>query len=122
IDMGANRGEVETIIDVLGSDDRGDCLVMQLRPTSANPDDERRLEEQIASLTDARERPDKPGAAIIYASAPLEEGPGGGRGGARLREAGIPAFPTYERCASALAKVRTYYRFREENGVPVRAG
>jgi acyl-CoA synthetase (NDP forming) len=30
-----------------------------------------------------------------------------------LREIGIPVFPTYERAATALAKVSAHYRFRE---------
>jgi hypothetical protein len=35
---------------------------------------------------------------------------------ARLREIGVAAYPTYERAATAMRKVLTYYRFREDVG------
>ena len=118
IDMGSNRSEIDTIIDALSSDANVDCLVMQLRPASGDPDDNRRLEVQIEALARAKESSRKPVAAIVYSSAPLEEGPAIAAVDARLREIGIPSFPTYERAATAIAKVSAYYRFREAAGAP----
>jgi len=113
IDMGANRSEIDTIMRVLSQDRHVDCLVMQMRPASGSADEERRLEAQIEALTDARKQSHKPVAAIVYSSDPLNDGPVIARIDARLREVGIPAFPTYERAAAALAKVSAYYRFRD---------
>ncbi|MDP6605067.1 MAG: CoA-binding protein [Dehalococcoidia bacterium] len=113
IDMGSNRTEIETIMEVLISDAHVDCLVVQLRPGSDDPDDQRRLDAQLDALVQAREHAQKPVAAIVYSSAPLDEGPAITAIDERLRAIGIPAFPTYERAAAALAKVSAYYRFRE---------
>ena len=107
------RMEIDTIVEVLVSDAHVDCLVMQLRPGSGDPDDERRLNTQIEALARAKERSQKPVAAIVYSSTPLDEGPAIADIDKRLREIGIPMFSTYERAATVLAKVSAYYRFCE---------
>ena len=118
IDMGSNRTEIDTIMDALVSDAHVDCLVVQLRPAAGDPGDGRRLDRQIEAIARAKEHSDKPVAAIVYSSTPLEQGPVIAEMEARLSEMGVPAFPTYERAAAALARVSAYYRFREAAGVP----
>jgi acyl-CoA synthetase (NDP forming) len=119
IDMGANRREIDQIMDLLSADANVDCIVMQIRAAQPGPDaaeDERRLDAQIGSLARCRERTGKPIAAILYSPTPLEDGPAMAALDARLRAAGIPAFPGYERAASAIAKVRAYYEAQAAAG------
>jgi acyl-CoA synthetase (NDP forming) len=118
IDMGANRAEIDTIMDVLASDANVDCLVVQIRAAQPGPDaadDARRLEAQVGALARCRERTGKPIAAILYSPTPFADGPAMAALDARLGAIGVPAFAGYERAASALAKVRAYYRF---HGMP----
>ncbi|MDO8794309.1 MAG: CoA-binding protein [Vicinamibacterales bacterium] len=112
IDMGANRAEIDAIMDALAEDANVDCLVMQIRPAQEGSDDDaRRLEAQLAALARCRGRTGKAIAAILYSPTPLDDGAAMAALDARLREIGIPAFPTYERAASAIRKVIGYYRF-----------
>jgi acyl-CoA synthetase (NDP forming) len=113
IDMGSNRSEIDTIMEVLISDANVDCLVVQLRPASGDPDDVQRLNAQFDAIEQAKERSQKPVAAIVYSSAPVDEGPAIAAIDERLRAIGVPSFPTYERAATAIARVSAYYRFLE---------
>jgi acyl-CoA synthetase (NDP forming) len=113
VDMGSNRSEMDTILDVLTEDPGIDCLVMQVRPTTGDPADVERLEGQLTALSRIRERSGLPVAALISSSTPLEDGPAVASLDARLRDIGVAAYPTYERAANAMRKVLGYYRFRE---------
>jgi acyl-CoA synthetase (NDP forming) len=115
IDMGSNRSEIEGIIQVLADDTNVDCVVMQIRPESGDDGrDAARLEAQLTALAKGKElAKDKPVVAIMFSSNPFEEGPALARLDARLREIGIPGYPTYERAAAVIAKVSAYYRFRQ---------
>jgi acyl-CoA synthetase (NDP forming) len=113
VDMGSNRSEMDTILDVLTEDPSIDCLVMQVRPTTGDPADVERLEGQLTALSRIRERSGLPVAALISSSTPLEDGPAVASLDARLRDIGVAAYPTYERAANAMRKVLGYYRFRE---------
>lgn len=117
IDLGSNREEIDQVLDVLAADDNIDCIVMQVRPGYGQPDDAKRVEAQLAALGRFRERSAKPLAAIVYSSRPMEEADELREMDRRLMEDGIPTYPSYERAASALRKVRDYHRFRAEVGV-----
>jgi hypothetical protein len=112
--MGSNRSEMDTILDVLAEDPGIDSLVMQVRPGSGDPADKERLEGQLAALARIRERSGKPIAALTTSPTSLQDGPAIAELDARLREIGVAAYPTYERAATAMRKVMTYYRFLAE--------
>lgn len=113
VDMGSNRSEMDKILDVLTKDPGIDSLVMQVRPPGDDPADKERIEGQLAALARIRERSGKPVAALIASPAPLEDGAKLADLDTQLREIGVAAYPTYERAATAMRKVLTYYRFRE---------
>lgn len=113
VDMGSNRSEMDKILDVLTEDPGIDSLVMQVRPPGDDPADKERIEGQLAALARIRERSGKPVAALIASPAPLEDGAKLADLDTQLREIGVAAYPTYERAATAMRKVLTYYRFRE---------
>ena len=108
IDLGSNRAEIDTVMDVLAKDANVDCIAMQFRVAQGGGG----FEAQVASLARCKEQTDKPIAAILHSPTPFEDGPAMAALDARLREIGVPSFAGYERAASAIAKVRAYYRFR----------
>ncbi|MGE0134581.1 MAG: CoA-binding protein [Dehalococcoidia bacterium] len=116
VDMGSNRSEMDTILDVLAEDPGIDSLVMQVRPGSGDAADQERLDGQLAALARLRERSGKPVAALVSSSTPLEDGAAVADLDARLREIGVAAYPTYERAAVAMRKVLDYYQFRDAIG------
>jgi acyl-CoA synthetase (NDP forming) len=113
VDMGANRSEMDTILDVLAADPGIDSLVMQVRPGTGDAADLERLEGRLAALARIRERSGKPVSALTSSSTPLEDGAALAKLDERLREIGVAAYPTYERAATAIRKVLAYHRFQD---------
>jgi acyl-CoA synthetase (NDP forming) len=111
IDMGSNRREIQTIMDILTDDDNVDCITMQLRPgpsgIDANP------EAQLSALTECKSRSNKPFAVILSTSDPVQEAVRVKELEDHLHGLNIPTFPSYDRAAQAIRKVRDYYRFRD---------
>jgi acyl-CoA synthetase (NDP forming) len=111
IDLGSNRAEIDTIMDVLATDANVDCIVMQFRVSQAGLGGGG-IDAQLASLARCKAQTHKPIAAILHTPTPYEDGAAMAELDARLREIGVPSFASYERAANAIAKVRAYYRFR----------
>ncbi|MCL0101807.1 CoA-binding protein [Dehalococcoidia bacterium] len=109
IDMGSNRTEIDTILDILNNDSVIDVIVMQMSVASGR--NRSGAEAQIDALTKFKERSSKPVIAIPYSMTPHEEAEALKSFESRLFAAGIPSFPTYERAAKALKHVRDYHQF-----------
>lgn len=113
IDMGTNREEITTIMEVLSADPNIDCLVMQVRPAMGEAIDAGRLEAQLGALKNWRSE-GQPAVAITYSSDPLGEADALRDLDIQLREIRVPSFPTYERAATAIRKVLDYQQFHRD--------
>jgi acyl-CoA synthetase (NDP forming) len=109
IDMGSNRAEIDTIMDILENDPVIDVVVMQLSVASGRS--RAGAEAQLEALIKFKENSAKPIVAIPYSMTPHEEAEALKEFEAQLFASGIPAFPTYDRAAKALKNVVDYYRF-----------
>ncbi|MDA1061389.1 MAG: CoA-binding protein [Chloroflexi bacterium] len=114
IDMGANRSELEQILEVLDGDANIDAIAMQLRPRPQDDPDREQLEGPIEALARSSERSAKPHFALLHSPTPLVHGEAIREFDAMLQGRGIAAFRGYERAAGAVAKVRDYYRWRAD--------
>ena len=114
IDMGTNRTELDQILEILDGDAHIDTIAMQLRPRPKDDPDRERLEVPVAALARSKERSAKPHFALLHSPTPLVHGEAIRELDAQLHALGIPAFPSYERAAGAVAKVSAYYRWRTD--------
>ena len=110
IDLGSNREELDSVLQVLDADENIDCVVMQVR-APFDADDWDRVDGQIQALGRFRETAGTPVAAIVYSSRTLEEAEALLKIDERLLAQNVPSFPSYERAATAIRKVIDYYRF-----------
>ena len=109
IDMGSNRTEIDTIMDILAADPLIDIMVMQMGVMSANRG-QSALDAQIEALIRIRDKAAKPVLAIPHSATPLQHAEMLQKVNTRLQDAGIPTFPSYERAALALKNTVDYHR------------
>jgi acyl-CoA synthetase (NDP forming) len=111
IDMGSNRREIDTILDILAGDPAIDIVVMQMASLlHARSRDTMRA--QADALINLKERTDKPVLAIPYSAAPHREGELLAEMESMVQSAGVPAFPSIERAGKALKNVVDYHQRR----------
>ncbi|MBI2872693.1 MAG: CoA-binding protein [Chloroflexi bacterium] len=115
IDLGSNRTEIETILDVLSQDPNVDIVVMQLTP-QAWRQDQSQVEAQVEALIRHRDHSGKPAAGVLFSPMPLEEAELLRSLAERLRAVGVPVFPSYARAARAIKKALDYHRFHRAEG------
>lgn len=113
IDMGQNRREFITIMDLLKEDENIDAVVMQMSLVMGLRDT-RRLDETIETLVDFRETSTKPLMVVSPSYFPPEEAEGVHAMSMRLQQHRIPSFAGHGKAAVALKKVSDYYRFLGE--------
>ena len=112
---GINRGNLETIIDLMTTDPNIDAIALQVGVLGAAAG-RRTKEDVLAELQvyqKASEKTGKPVAAVLWAPAPFHNGAALEETDKILQSVGIPAFPSPARAARSLKKVIDYYRFRQ---------
>jgi acyl-CoA synthetase (NDP forming) len=113
IDTGnVNRREMKHIMDILEHDKNIDNLVLL---TSVNPRMAGQIDQLIAMLTEMRARTLKP-MAVIFAAFGAENAEKAREVAQRLRDGGIPTFPSLERGAQAMKKALDYRYLQRDNG------
>ncbi len=110
IDMGSNRREIDTIMDVLAGDPVIDVIVMQFS-LLAGQRNQGATETQMEALLRLKERTAKPIVAIPNSPSPYRHADLLRELDEQFRSKGIPAFPTYERAARAVKNALEYHRF-----------
>ncbi len=109
IDMGSNRREIDTILDILAGDPVIDIVVVQMG-SLLHPRSRKTMASQADALIKLRERTEKPVVAIPYSAAPHREAELLAEIEIRVQDAGIPAFPSFQRAGNALKNVVGYHR------------
>ena len=110
IDMGSNRTEIDTILDILKDDPVIDVIVMQIAMSSWQRS-RSGAEAQIEALLRFKENAAKPVVVTPYSVTPHKDAEILKEVEGKLHAAGIPTFHTYERAARALKNVVEYHRF-----------
>ncbi len=111
IDLGSNRAELDTILDIVSEDPAFHTVVMQiamsvwLRTRSMG-------RAQLDATVRFKAKGKQAVIAVPYSVAPYQDGEKIAALDAELLAAGIPTFPTYDRAAKALKNVIDYYRNR----------
>lgn len=109
IDMGSNRAEVTTILDILNVDPAIDIIVMQFGVTSGRLGANR--EAFAETIVQFKQRAKKPVVVITHAAVPYRDGALLQQMSSRFHAAGIPTFANYDRAARALKNVVDFHRF-----------
>lgn len=113
IDMGSNRAEIDTILDILIEDSVIEIVVMQMALTTMGRS-RSAVDTQMEALIRLKERTKKPIVAVPVSPTPLEQASELKELNDKLIEAGIPYYPTYERAARALKNAVDCHRARAE--------
>ncbi len=110
IDIGSNLVHLPEILSILIGDPNIHVLVMQLTAMwwARRPEI---LEGQINALAEVRQTQEKPVVAVLLPAVLPEHYQATQFIDDKLREAGIPSFPSYDRAATALKKIAGYYQF-----------
>ena len=111
IDMGSNRKEMDTILDILAEDPVIDVIVMQIGYLGGQRQ-QSQLESQIDALVRFKQRTAKPVVAIPNSPTPYRNAEVLMEIVEKLRAGGIASYPTYERAAHALKNAAAYHHFR----------
>jgi acetyltransferase len=112
IDTGnVNRREMKRIMDILERDTNIDNLVLL---TSVNPRMAGQIDQLIAMLTEMRARTQKP-MAVIFAAFGAENAETAREVARKLRDGGIPTFPSLERGAQAMKNALDYHNLHRDN-------
>ena len=111
IDTGANRFEMERIMDILEQDAHIDNLV-EVIWAFARRQISKHLQNQIISLVNLRKRTIKPVMAILPTFSTPENVQQVNAIAQQLQEGNVPAYTTVERGALALKNALDYYRFK----------
>ncbi|MEE9284940.1 MAG: CoA-binding protein, partial [Dehalococcoidia bacterium] len=101
IDMGSNRTEMDTILDILAEDPAIDVIVMQMGYLGGQRQ-QSQLETQFDALVRLRQRTAKPVVAIPTSPTPYRNADVLREIDEKLRAGGVPSYPSYERAAHAL--------------------
>ena len=110
IDMGSNRTEIDTILEILEQDPVIDVIVMQMGVSSWQRT--RSMgEAQLEALLRFKEKSGKPVVAIPHSTTPYRDSETLKEVEEKLLEAGVPTFPTYEQAARAIKNAVDYHRF-----------
>ena len=96
IDMGSNRTEIDTILDILKDDPVIDVIVMQIAMSSWQRS-RSGAEAQIEALLRFKGDAAKPVVVTPYSVTPPKDAEILNEVEGKLHAAGIPTFPTYER-------------------------
>ena len=113
IDMGSNRTEIDTILNILAEDDKIDVIVMQMALTTMGRS-RSAVDTQLDALFRLKERTSKPLVAVPVSPAPLDQAAEIKELNAKLVAAGIPYYPSYERAAAGLKNALDFHRSQAE--------
>lgn len=114
IDIGSNKDQLDTIMEILANDPGIDLLAMQIGILSA--DRMEIAEEQMDALERIAAKTTKPVLAIPHSPIPQAHAQVLRQIELRLDKAGIPSFASYERAAKALHRALEYHQFLEYLG------
>ena len=113
IDMGSNRTEIDTILNILAEDDVIDVIVMQMAMTTMGRG-RSAVKTQLEALMRLKERTSKPLVAVPVSPAPLDLAAEIKDLNGKLIAAGIPYYPSYERAATGLKNALDFHRAQAE--------
>jgi len=109
---GLNRGNLESIIELLAKDPNVDILA-HMRGAQVRRRTKEDLVAELELYSQISNRVGKPMMAMFWTSTPYADSSNLEELDKTLQGLGIPAFPTPARAARAVKKMVDYYRFRE---------
>jgi acyl-CoA synthetase (NDP forming) len=112
IDTGnVNRRQMKRIMEILERDENIDNLVLL---TSVNPRMAGQIDQLIAMLTEMRAHTPKP-MSVVFATFGYENAEAAREVAQKLRDGGIPTFPSLERGARAMKNALDYHYLQRNN-------
>lgn len=116
IDLGTNRKELDTILDILTDDPVIDVIVMQV-PVFSFRAANSMVTSQVEAMTKLKERSGKkPLVAVALSPRPFSDAEALKEIASKFEAGGVPSFTSYDRAARALKNAVDYHRFRTELG------